>query len=304
MFSIFRKKRVGLALGGGGARGIAHLGVLKVLQLYNLFPEIVVGTSIGSIVGALFALKNYNNIDELIKNLIGKLKTNEFKEFQNEIMLYFENETKNMNIVQKIKYIAKNLLFYEKIFRNEYIISNDKFEKVLRLLLPERKIEDLPVKFATVALDLKSGNKIIINKGDLIKSVMASCAIPGIFQPVKYDKYLLVDGGWIEKVPAQTAKSLGADKVIAIDVSSNPLKNFKKVKNGFQLLLYADELTNNELKNIQLLQADLIIKIDFLKYNWLEFNKFNQIISAGEEIAKIEIDKIKKLFKRKIWELF
>jgi len=296
MFNFF-KKRIGLALGGGAARGLAHLGVLKVFEKFNFIPDLIVGTSMGAIVGAAVASKNFKSIDDLISKFNSILKSEQFEKLESQF-LALAGDKKAKNILQRLKNLTKKIILYEKILNDSFLIPISELEKVLRLFLPYIDIENLPVKFATVSLDLNSGKRIILNRGSLIKAVMASCAIPGIFQPLNYQGYLLIDGGWIEKVPAISAKLLGAKKVIAVDVSSSPKKEFRELKSGISFLIYADEITNNELKNMQIKIADVVISPLVSNEVWANFRMIDDFVKAGESATFEKIKEIKKLFKK------
>ena len=188
------------------------------------------------------------------------------------------------------------------MFKSQYVISSEKIEKVFKLFIPDINIEELPLKFAAVALDLKSQKEIIITRGPLIKAVMASSAIPGIFAPIKFGNYFFVDGGWIDKVPAPAARKLGASKVISVDVGIVKRKKLSlKFKNGIELIMYADGITNSALKDLQILASDIIIAPQFTKGDWYDFSKFKKFIKLGENAATEKLKNLKKIFKRRIF---
>ncbi len=292
---LFKKRKTGLALGGGAARGIAHLGVLKVLEKYNFKPDIVVGTSMGAIIGAIYACKKYSSIDELIEILYDVLQSEEFESLGFDI--FEENDSEDNNkVLGKFRYIIKRIILFEKMFKaKNHIIDGKKFEDVLKLFLPNVDIEDLPIKFATVALDIKTGEEVIINSGSLIKAVMASSSIPGIFPLVKYKNYCLVDGGWVDKVPAPAARRLGANKVVSVDVSITSKRESIDFKNSLEFMLYVDSITNDILKDLQSLSSDIVIYPKFAKDDWYDFAKFHRFIEFGEKAALEKISDMKKI---------
>ncbi len=295
---LWRKKKVALALGGGAARGMAHLGVLKVLEEHGLIPDLIVGTSFGALIGAAYASKKYS-ISDLIDKLRFIIYSDEFKELGIGLINNIDRK-KNIRLIKKLRSSFNELKFYHALFKKKYIVANSKFEKVVRLLLPDINIEDLPLKFGTVALDLRLKQEYLMDKGSLIKSVLASCCIPGIFQPVKMNNTLLVDGGWVNNVPVPFARRLGADKIMAVDVS-NPFLKKIDYKSGLGLLWIADNITSKILKNYQILTADLVISPIVKKVEWFEFNRFNKIVEYGEKSALKHLDQIKKVFKKGIF---
>lgn len=297
---LFKRRKIGLALGGGAARGIAHLGVLKIFEKNGFKPDIVVGTSMGAVIGAVFASQNYKNIDLLIKQLSEILKSDEFEELGFNLIGDANKRKKKQGIIARFKYLIKRFILYEKMFNSRYIISSAKVRKVFSLFIPDINIEDLPVRFAVVALDLKSQQEIIISRGPLIKAVMASSAIPGIFEPVRFGRYLLVDGGWIDKVPAPAVRHLGAKKVIAVDVSIIKKRTVPKFRNGIELIIFSDEITNSALKNLKLLAADVVISPKFAKDDWYDFYKFKRFVKLGETATIEKLKDLKKIFSRGI----
>lgn len=297
---LFKKRKIGLALGGGAARGIAHLGILKIFEKNGFRPDIVVGTSMGAVIGAAFASQNYGNVETLIKRLSEILKSDEFEELGFNLIGDANKKQKKHGIITRLKHLIKRFILYEKMFNSRFIISSEKVRNVFSLFIPDINIEDLPVRFAAVALDLKSQQEIILTRGPLIKAVMASSAIPGIFEPVKFGKYLLIDGGWIDKVPAPAARRLGAKKVVAADVSIVKKRNVPRFKNGIELIIFSDEITNSALKNLQLLAADVVISPKFAKDDWYDFYKFKKFVKLGETATIEKLKNLKKVFRRRI----
>lgn len=291
------RRKFGLALGGGSARGFAHLGILKVFEQEGIKPDIIVGTSFGALIGAAYASHQYSMTD-LIEQFRNALFSDEFKELG--IGLLSKEEYKsNIHFVNQLRKSINKIRFYHALLNKKYIIENDKLENLIRSLLPDIQIEDLPIKFGAVALDLKKQEEFILDKGSLIKSVLASSCIPGIFEPVKMNKAVLVDGGWINKVPVPFARALGAQKIIAVDVS-NPYYKKLYYKSGLGLLRFADGITSNILKNYQILTADLVLTPIVRQVDWFDFSKYKKLIKYGENCALKNIKKIKRIYKRRL----
>ena len=254
------RKKVGLALSGGAARGFAHLGVVKVLAEHGIPIDCIAGTSAGSIVGAAIACGL--TVDEIIA--IGK-KMSWYK-------------------VSGFPYSTKGLL------------SNAPMGEILQKSLPFSRIEDLPIPFAAVACALESGEKVIFrDKGDLITAVRASCAIPGVFVPVEHDGRNLIDGGVVSLVPAKTVKQLGADIVIAVDVNACGATYWSSPSTFLGVLFQSAMLLLRTAGKSQHYRADVVIMPQIAHLRPDEIAKLDEFVKLGEEAALAKIDEIKAL---------
>ena len=240
--------KIGLALGSGSARGLAHVGVILALEAYNIPIDIIAGTSIGSVIGALYA--SGATIEQL-----------------EEVALSIKK--------------SKTLFMIDPVFPHSGLISGDRIEKMLnQFSLKDKTFDDLKIPFAAVATDVESGAKVILNQGKVIDAVRASISIPGIFTPVKYQDYYLVDGGVVDPVPVDVAQMMGADIIIAVSLAKINL---------YTAVLMIDKETG-QLKEVENLE-DLII-------NKEESPKFKDTKDT-EEITPF-VDEEKSRLKRKI----
>jgi NTE family protein len=178
-------KKIGLALSGGTARGLAHIGVLEILEKNNIKIDYVGGTSMGAVIGALYA------------------------------------SGMPMKDLKKIALTTKWENLVDFTLPDRGILSGYKIEKFLRVLLKDKKFKDLTIPLSVVAADVQKGEKVIFRKGDVASSLRASISIPSIFVPYEYDGRILVDGGVVDPVPVDVVRSMGADVVIAVDLSTN-----------------------------------------------------------------------------------
>lgn len=182
-----RKRRLGLALGGGAARGWAHIGVVRALHEAGLKPDIIAGTSIGAVVGGCYAAGTLDDLERFARDLtrrrvFGLLDLN---------------------------------------FAGSGLISGNRLSKLLNARMREHQIEDLVPRFACVATELGTGHEIWLSRGPLVEALRASYALPGIFQPVRVGGRWLVDGALVNPVPVSAARALGADFVIAVNLQSD-----------------------------------------------------------------------------------
>jgi NTE family protein len=227
------KKNIALVLGSGGARGLAHIGIIKALEENHIPIDIVVGTSIGALIGGIYASgKSSSSMEKVVCS------------------------------VDKIM-VAKILI--PKIFGPGFI-DNKRVVEFIKKLIGDVKIENMRIPFSCVATDFITGEEVVFNKGLLADAIMASIAIPTIFQPVFLKKRYLIDGGLSNPLPISIAKEMHAQKIIAVNVSPNPKRITKKIK-------------SKKTEEIKL----LIKKVPSLFTNLLYENKLNIPLSNSEK---------------------
>lgn len=182
---IGERRRVGVALGSGSARGLAHIGVMRALVEAGVAVEVVAGTSMGAFVGAIFAAGKLDRLEA------------DFRAFD----------------------WGSIAALLDPVFPRSGLIDGRRIGDFMRSQVAVERVEDLPIPFRAIATDIGSGEAVAIDRGDLIAAVRASIAVPGIFTPVRSDGRILVDGGLVEPVPVSAARALGADLVIAVDLN-------------------------------------------------------------------------------------
>jgi NTE family protein len=287
LLRLFKKKKPkwALVLMGGGSRGLAHIGILNVLQENELTPDIIVGTSMGAVIGGLFA----SGISPAkLKEIANDFNLNNFIERPH---LPFLSKKSQINILDFLLLESYKSRLLKKLGLNR----EDKMEAYLRNLIGEVCIEELPVKFACNALDLISGREIIFENGKLYKALRATMSLPILFEPTKIDNMLLLDGGVLNNAPVGIAKNLDAQKVILVDVHKD-IKEVatEEIKNTFQLLHRMVETMVAYTTEDKINRADLVIRID-LEMDALDYSDYIRIVETGENIGNENIDKIKKL---------
>jgi len=256
------KRQTALVLGGGAARGIAHIGVLKVLKRHKIPVDMVVGTSIGSIMGAVYALGiSLKNIEEIA-----------------------------------LKTTLKSLADFALSKRG--LLEGRNLEKIIEEVIENKGFEDLKIPLAIVATDIENGKEVIITSGDMARAIRASCSIPGIFIPVRIDGRMLVDGGLRSTVPSEAAKRIGANFIIAIDVGYCVRKG--KISNIFQILFQSTQIIGSELNKHERKPSDVVIEVLLGEdMHQMAFERAAEIISIGEEAAEAAMPalliKMKKL---------
>jgi NTE family protein len=285
---VKEKLKVGLALGGGGARGLAHIGVLKVLKRENIPINLIVGTSMGAIIGAAYALKkDISTLEKIVEKYskIGVFNINlSFSEKEKKDKPYF---------FKKMSDFLKKVYAFNLELRREYLNDGEDLKKIINDLVGDKVFADTKIPFAAVAADLIKGEKVILNQGKLFNALLASASIPGIFPPIILDGKTLVDGGIVDVVPIETARSLGANFIIAVNVSPTLKKRFE-FSNAIEILFRSDSITSNELIKLQLSSADLVITPKVGRFHWSNFSKPEKCIREGEIAAQNVLSELKK----------
>lgn len=258
----FKKKyKVGLCLSGGGTKGFSYIGAFKAFQEYGIEFDMVAGTSAGSLFGAIYASKmDLNALDAATKGL----KNSDFKH-------------------SKLGILPSGM---------------DKLQLLLEQVLPVKTIEELKVPYFAVAVDLKTGKEQHFNSGELSKIITGSCAIPGVFLPVKYKNMTLIDGGVSNNIPADVLKMKGCDFVVTIDCNcnrgggTNSERLFTQFATSVGIMM-----VNNSKRGIEL--SDIIICPDLKKYKSLSLDGKNEMIKEGYRATVEMMPEILKLFSGK-----
>jgi len=282
---IFKKRKTkwALVLMGGGARGLAHIGVLDVLQKKGWTPDIIVGTSMGAIIGGIFAA----GISPLkLRDMAKDLNLDNFIDRPNLPFL----PKKPDSIIDFILLDA----FKTRLLRKVGPESEDKLEEYFKSVVGEADIEDLPLKFACNAVDLVSGKEIVFNRGKLYKALRATMSLPIVFEPLRMDDMILVDGGVLNNVPVEIARDLGAERTILVDVH-RPLKKIatKEIKNTFQLIQRMVETMTANTTREKIEQSDFVVRVD-LDVDIFDFDNPEELIEAGKLAANNNLDTLKK----------
>lgn len=278
--SIFKRKiNNAVVLLGGGARGLAHIGFLQSLKENKIKIDLICGTSMGGIVGGLYA---YGYEPEKLQEMVMNF---DYKSFMNLIKIPFNVKIKNI-------FELLILTSYSKLTKKD---EEDKIENVLKSLTNETNIENLKTKFFCVAADLLSGKEVIFDKGPLYKALRATMSYPFVFEPVYYNKMLLVDGGFLDNAPVLVARDYGAQKILAVDIHI-PIKRESKDKlqNDFNKLKRIFAMTTEKLLEINLSKADYVLKID-VQRDTFDFSEPSEIIKIGKDKTDEKISEIKKI---------
>ena len=253
-------KKLGLALGGGGARGLAHIGVIKALKELNVPIHCVAGTSIGAIIGGAFAAGIMDKAEQWAS-------------------------------APNWKKLPK--LFLDLHLSKKALIRGDKIEKFFREMITVKTFDELNLPFAAVATDLMSGEEVVIRKGDVHTAIRASMSIPGVFSPVERDGKVLVDGGLVNPLPIEVCRQLGADKVIAVDLNCRGLDEPTKAYGALNVFSVIDE-TFRVVMNIAqkryfpIPTPDIVLQPPVGDISILDFHKADKLVEIGYQYTITE----------------
>lgn len=285
-----KRPKVGLVLSGGGAKGFAHIGVLKVLEQAGVKIDYIGGTSMGAVVGGLYA-SGYNarqldsifgatDFDALLSDYIQRSSKN-FYEKRNDEMYAFTLPFKKLRIGVPTS-LSKGLYNYN--------LLNELTQNVRHI----NDFSQLPIPFLCVATNIETGEEVLLNKGYLPKALLASGAFPTLFAPVEIDGKLLVDGGVTNNFPVEEIKRMGADIVIGVDVQDD-LKDRKSLKEATRILVQITNLQMIEKMKEKGKVTDIYIKPDVSNFSVISFDEGSEIIRKGEEAAFAKWEEIKRI---------
>ena len=288
------KPKVALVLSGGGAKGIAHVALLQKLDSLNIVPDLVVGTSMGSIIGGLYAI-GYSG--DSIASIVETIDWDFISE--NRISL------KDVSIEEKGefgKYLTElDLVKGKPNFRNELLSDQGIRELFSELTYPVLGIDDfddLPIPYRAIAVDIVKGKLVIIDKGKIRNAMRASMSIPGVFKPIEMNGTLLVDGGVLNNFPTDVAKDLGADIIIGSDVGGGmtPKEDLDNLTN---LLFQTGMLNSNLLNSANRALCDILLVHKTKEiYSFSDFNKLSAIYKSGIPAVNDNLEQLIKLSKQ------
>lgn len=253
---IPKPPRIGLALGGGAARGFAHIGVLQVLEEQGIKPDFIVGTSAGSVVATLYAS--------------GKTPT--------------ELTTMAMTLDEST--------ITDWVFPGRSLLKGEALAKFVRNLTGGKQIENMRIPLGIVAADLQSGQPILFRKGDPGTAVRASSSVPGVFAPVMIGGREYIDGGAVSPIPVRYAKQMGADVVIAVDISAIP--EGQPTKGAVDILLQTFNIMGHAISQYELQDADVVMRPKLEGIGSAEFSARRLSILAGREAALMVMPQLKE----------
>jgi NTE family protein len=258
-----RNIKVALVLGGGAARGFAHIGVVKALEAQGIFPDMVVGISAGSLVGALYAAGN--------------------------------NGFALQKLAMEMDEAAISDWSVPLFSQSSGVIKGEAVQLYVNRAVNNQPIEKLKIPFGAVATDLHTGQAILFRRGNTGAAVRASSAVPGVFQPMKISGATYVDGGLVSPEPVSFARKMGADFVIAVNISVQP--DAQPASGTLEVLLQTFAIMGQSLNQYELRDADIVIRPELATMKGSDFQQRNVAIMAGERATTALMGEIKQRLK-------
>jgi NTE family protein len=257
-----RPLKVGLALGGGAARGFAHIGVIKALEAQGIVPDVVVGTSAGSVVGALYAAGNNGFALHKLALAMDEAAISDW----------------SVPLFAKVTGVIKGEAIQNYVNRAVHNVP----------------LEKLKIPFGAVATDINSGQAVLFQRGNTGIAVRASSSVPGVFQPVRIGSRLYVDGGLVSPVPVRFARQMGADFVIAVNISAQPEMQPATGTSTLDMLLQTFSIMGQSINQYELKDADIVIQPSLGAMKGSDFDSRNLAILAGEQAATAALPMIRQ----------
>ena len=294
---VEKDPKIGLVLSGGGAKGMAHIGALKVIEEAGIEIDYIGGSSMGAIVGALYAsgysareldsLFTVTNVGSLIQdNLPRSAKT--FYEKEDSERYALTLPFKNFKVTVPPAFSGGQNIY------NEFV----------RLLYHVKDIEDfnkLPIPFVCIATDIETGKQVVLDSGYLPEAILASGTLPSLFEPMAIDGKVLIDGGVVNNYPIDEVRAMGAELIIGVDVQHD-LSDRDALLSATEILLQINNYRTVADMKIKSAKTDIYIKPQIEDYSVIDFNRLSEIVKKGEDAANLKIDDLKKLATRNVGE--
>ncbi len=287
-------QKIGIALGGGGARGLAHIGILKVFEEEGIPIHCISGASVGAVVGAMYARNP--NADTLIERFKSTLDDSFFAQ-PGLKHLKTDSAREGSSLNQASRSIKKRIVI--NLAQNQTALLKEvRLSQILARLIDEGNIEDTEIPLSIVATSLNTGEDIAFRTGEISKAITASSAIPGFLPPVLHNNDLLTDGGASCPVPVHFLHEMGADITIAVEICMREYPPMKS-PNTLEIISRAEMITAHNLARMMAHTADVAIFPDTRDVHWSEFFRFEELIKAGQESARKKLPEIKKALQKK-----
>jgi len=290
-----KKLKIGLALGSGGARGLAHAGVLEALEEAGIRADLVAGTSMGAIVGGLYAQTPDPN--QLWKRLEAYVDNDDFASYWAPFVPRDENEAHDpqARLAGVFDFMQRKLIAVKTVTMSS-MQSDEKLRGPLAKLFGPVSFSDLEIPLATVALDLVAGESIVFTEGSVVDGVYASSAIPSVFPPVMHDGRIIVDGGGPYRVPIDACRDLGAEFILAVDIPAFEETSFTT---GLDMILRSNTIARQRLNRLICSQADFVIRPNVTEFHWADFAAGEACRARGYSAAREALPELKKLLRWK-----
>lgn len=288
---LHSRKGIHLSLGGGAARGLAHIGIIQVLEEEGIPIASICGSSMGAFVGGLYALygETASIIDGVKRYTSGEL-------YLNSILAKIPPADQHAGFLTKIK----RGILVGKAFMFGKVITFEEWYGAMREMVPDKCFADTRIPFMATGLDLTRAREVLFVGGSLRSAITASCSIPGVFPPVQSGNTVFVDGGWVDKVPVRPLLQFGARDILAVNVS-----NMVEIENpepshfpGYSVILKSYAVVQKRLDEIQMEDAPLTWNLPVDDIEWSDFREIDRVVQIGRAYAKAHIGEVRQLLSR------
>lgn len=287
--NLSRNEGIHLALGGGAARGFAHLGVIKALQEHQIPIAGICGTSMGAVVGACFSLNL--DADQVANDFATHLKSENFNNARFKVIQAAESgNERRTSFAARMRHgflVGRSLT-------TGSILPFDEFRSEISAVIPDRTFKQTQIPFFALACDLLQAREIVFHEGYLRSAIMASAAIPGVFPGVLASSHIYIDGGWINKIPVRPLLQMGARHVLAVDVSDTYTTDFNP-KRGYSMINQANKVAQVRLLELQTEPASVCWRPPVTEIHWSAFTQIERAVEIGYEYAVAHMDEVKRL---------
>ena len=282
---MYKNLKIGLALGGGGARGACHIGVLKSLEHRGIIPDVISGTSAGSMIGAMYA--SHANADIIEEKYTAHVNGEDFKDLG---FRYIPNNEKDDSVFSQVFKQMKNQYILMVSSTRKSLVKNERLAKAANNLFANSQFSDLKIPLIVTATDLISGKPMLYKSGNVVDAVVKSSSIPGFVEPTYIDNRMLLDGGIV--FPTPVPPLIGeCDFIIAVNIS-RAFDTNEEPDNIFEITNRARDISTLHLNSYLLKQSDFVISPEHKNLHWSAFDKTEEFIKNGYNAAESEMEKL------------
>ena len=288
---LARPDGIVLALGGGGARGLAHVGVLEVIEEAGVPVAGIAGTSAGAVVGAMWlTLGSAAAVAQRWKEFLAAGLMPHLP----DIRLTNTVTSRDNLLLQFARRLKRNAVVALALERTS-LVTHEEFEKRLAFLFPDQQIQKLRLPFAAVATDFETGQPVALRRGQLLPAVAASCAVPAVVLPYVIEGHALLDGGTVADVPVPQARELMPRPVVAVATGERWPEDDPRAITLPRAMMRGASMTHEALRELQVRQADLVISPDVGTLHWSEFCRYEEAVAAGRAAAQRAVHRLRAL---------
>ena len=282
---MYKSLKIGVALGGGGARGACHIGVLKSLERRGIIPDIISGTSAGSMIGAMYA--SHASADIVEQKYTEHVNGEDFKDLG---FRYIPNNEKDDSVFSQVFKQIKNQYILMVSSTRKSLVKNERLAKAANNLFESNQFDDLKIPLIVTATDLISGKPMLYKAGNVVDAVVKSSSIPGFVEPTYIDNRMLLDGGIVFPTPVPPLVG-ECDFIIAVNISKS-FNTSEEPDNIFEITNRARDISTLHLNSYLLKQSDFVISPEHKDVHWSAFDRTDEFIENGYNAAESEMEKL------------